>query len=246
MAILIVLITTAVITLVLFWRKSARQKLYDDSYSTLSRENAQQRQPQSLQTPELYDQIQLSPSTGQAESESINNNSPPPSLDIHPIVNTEQLKYPNSDIPQTTAASNFSLHDAQERTSEQPTYAVVDKRKKQMRGKELVQSVLKKEGHPVPLYDLNAMDQNSFVQKGKANAKETATSHTVDSLEELYTAVKKKAKGNSAEDEEEVPPPPPHTVEELYTAVKKKAKGNSAEDEEEAPPLPPHTVKELY
>ena len=277
--ILMVLIATIVIALILFRRKSVQQKPNNNGlYSTLSKENAQQIQPQSLHTPaELYDQIKLSPSTGQTEfiskpeSESINNNPPPSSYDIHPSVYTDE---PNSAIPQTTVtvASNLSLHNAEERTSEQPTYAVVDKKKKrekERKGKESAQSqdtAAEKEGDPVPLYDFNASDQNAVEQrvkpkqrqgaqedtyavvkkskKSKPNAKETATpitSHTVYSQEDVYTAVKEKQKGSAAEDEEEAPPLPSHTFEELYTAVKKKPKGSAAENEEEAQPLPPHT-----
>ena len=143
------------------------------------------------------------------------------------------------------------------------------KRKTEMKGKELAQSqdtAAEKEGDPAPLYYFNGSDQNTVEQrdqpkqrqgahedtyavvkkskKSKPNAKETATpitSHTVESPEEVYTAVKKKPNGSTAEDEEEAPPLPPHTLEELYTAVKKKPKGSAAEDEEEAPSLPPHT-----
>ena len=240
-----------------------RKLNYDTSYSTFSRENARQINSQLLHTPaELYDQIQLSPSTGQAEFvstneiENINNSSPPPSHDIHPIVDTEQPKCPSS----ATQQINLSQYDEEKSSSEQPNYAVVNKKKKRKRVKESAQrqnTTSQEEGGPVPFHDIKQRDQPKQRQdvhestyavvhkeskKGKANTKETATpipSQKVDSPEELYIAVKKK----SAEDEEEVPPLPPHTVEELYTAVKKEPKGSTAE---EAPPLPPHTVEELY
>ena len=142
---------------------------------------------------------------------------------------------------QNTAATqqiNLSQYDEEEHTSEQPTYAVVDKKKKRERVKELAQrqnSIAEEERDPVPLHEFEQRDQPKQGQdvyegtyavvhkkskKGKTNTIETATpipSQTVDSPEELYTAVKKKP----AEDEEEVPPLPPHTVEELYTAVQK-------------------------
>ena len=263
-AILIVLIATVVIALVLFWRKSVQQKSnYDTSYSTVSRENAQQVQPQSLHTPaELYDQIQLSPSTGQAEFvsnteiDNINNSSPPPSHNIHPSVDTGQPKCPSS----ATQQINLSLHDEEECSSEQPTYAVVNEKKKRERVKESAQgqdTIPENERDLAPLYNLKQRDQPKQRQdvhestyaivhkkskKGNANTKETATpipSQKIDSPEKLYTAVKKK----QAEDEEEVPPLPPRTVEELYTAIKKEPKGSTAG---EAPPLPSHTVEELY
>ena len=208
---------------------------YDTSYSTLSGENAQQVQPQSIHTPaELYDQIQLSPSTGQTEFveiDNINNSSPPPSLNIHPSVDTGQPKYPSS----ATQQINLSLHDEEESSSEQPTYAVVDKKKKRKRVKESAQgqdTIPETEGDPVPLEQRGQPEQTQDVhestyavvhkksKKSNAYTKETATpipSQKVDSPGELYTAVKKKP----AEDEEEVPPLPPHTIEEMYTAVQK-------------------------
>ena len=56
---------------------------------------------------------------------------------------------------------------------------------------------------------------------------DNATKQEIDSphtIEELYTAVKKKSKYYEPKGEEETPPIPPHTVEELYTAVQKKPK----------------------
>ena len=38
----------------------------------------------------------------------------------------------------------------------------------------------------------------------------------------------------------------PHTIEQLYTAVKKKEEVCEPKDKEETPPIPPHTVEELY
>ena len=46
--------------------------------------------------------------------------------------------------------------------------------------------------------------------------------------------------------EEKVPPPPPYSVEELYTAVRKNAKGSAMEEEDGAPQIPPHTIEDLY
>ena len=70
----------------------------------------------------------------------------------------------------------------------------------------------------------------------------------MDSLEEMYTAVRKKTtdSATTATFEETAPTIPPHTVEELYTAVMKKPKARETDDEVEAPPVPPHTVEELY
>ena len=118
-AILIVLTAIVVITLVLLYlRKSTKPTAksdYDNSYSTLCRGDTQQLQSHSQQTPtDLYDQIYLSPSTGQAEVisnaeiENIN------SLSLH---HTDNL--PNTEKEQSRQ-SNVSV-------SEQPTYAAVKK-----------------------------------------------------------------------------------------------------------------------
>ena len=69
-ATLTVLVTIVVIiALALYLRKSSQKKTEcDNSYSVLHREENQQLQSQSLHTPnDLYNHIQLSPSTGQAE-----------------------------------------------------------------------------------------------------------------------------------------------------------------------------------
>ena len=68
--------------------------------------------------------------------------------------------------------------------------------------------------------------------KEKGEEQEINPPHTV---EESYTAIKKKPKGSEPKDEEETPPIPPHTVEELYTAVEKKSQKSSADENKEAP-----------
>ena len=111
----------------------------DSSYSTLCRESVQQMQSQSLHTcNDLYDQIQLSPSTGQAEfisrNETANTNNPPPhqtEYGIHPGVDKDKPKSAKLKI----TASTLSRQDEETSTSEQPTYAVVNKKKKQKREK---------------------------------------------------------------------------------------------------------------
>ena len=69
MAIFIVLVAIViVIALTLYLRKASQKTEYDNSYSVFHREATQQLQPQSLYPAnDLYDHIQLSPSTGQAE-----------------------------------------------------------------------------------------------------------------------------------------------------------------------------------
>ena len=63
---------------------------------------------------------------------------------------------------------------------------------------------------------------------------------------ELYTAVKKNAKGSVMEEEDGAPQIPPHTIENMYTAVMKKPKGDSIESGTDgAPPIPPYTVDDV-
>ena len=68
---------------------------------------------------------------------------------------------------------------------------------------------------------------------------------TTESLEALYSVVQKKPKADR-DKEEKIPPPPPYSVEELYTAVNKNAKGSAMEEEDGAPQIPPHTIEDLY
>ena len=270
------------ITLVFFLRKSAKRKVdYNSTYSTLSRDD----QSQSLHTSnDLYDQIQLSPSTGQAEfisrNETAKTNNPLPhqtEYGIHPSVDKDKPKSAKLKI----TASTISTQDEDKSTSEQPTYAVVNKKKKQKTENESVHcqskdiaEVSQNEG----VTEQNAVEHGRHDQESQDKYSPDSTmqfsSQTIDSLQELYTVVKKKPKDRPAEDdiappippytteelytavkkkpkayaagEEQAPQIPPHTIEELYTAVQKKPKDNATDDEEEAPPIPAHTVEELY
>ena len=236
-------------------RKSTQNKIdYDSSYSTLCRESGQQMQSQSLHTTnDLYHQIQLSPSTGQAEfisrNETANTNNPPPhqtEYGIHPSVDKDKPKSAKLKI----TASTISTQDEHESTSEQPTYAVVNKKKKKKSENESVNcksqntaAVSQNEGKT----EQNAVEHGSHDQESQDSPDATMqfSSQTIDSPEELYTAVKTKPKDSAAGDGQ-APQIPPHTIEELYTAVQKKPKDSVRGDEEEPPPVPPHTVEELY
>ena len=268
-AIVIVLTTIVAIILVLLYvRKSTQPKPksdYDGPYSTLCRADTQQPQPQSLQAPtDLYAQIQLSPSTGQAEVISKNE-----AENTNGLLPHQNDTSPNIDIEQCKEQSMVS-------TSEQPTYAVVKKKQKKsklLKGKISGQNqnnAAEKSGEEVPQCDLNTADKIDIKQEDQIKQGETVLTslHTVESPEALYTAVKKKPKDNVTEthtiedlytavikkpkddptdsDIEAAPPLPPHTVEELYTAVQKKPKGSAMEDEEDAPPIPPHTMEGYY
>ena len=283
---ILLLTVIAAIALVLMRRSAQKRKVdyVDSSYSTLCRESGQQMQSQSLHTSnDLYDQIQLSPSTGQAEFISRNetantNNSPPHQTEygIHPSADKDKPKSAKLNI----TASTISSQDEDKSTSEQPTYAVSNKKKKQKTEKESVHcqskdiaEVSQNEG----VTEQNAVEHRNYLQESQ-DCPDTTTqfpSQTIDSpqelytavktnpkdglaedkkaptilpytTEELYTAVKKKPHASTAGDDEEAPEIPSHTIEELYTAVQKKPKANATVDEEEAPPIPAHTVEELY
>ena len=255
MAVLLILSTILIIiVVVLIWsykRRSAKQNLYtDSSYSTLSRGSGQQIQSQSVQQDSagLYDQIHLSPSTGQTEfihkPESANINNPSTTLqNSHPTYsiaddNRAEHSMALNAANQATTSQQLS-HKTRENTCEQPTYAAVDKsRKKKFTKKEDSKCTAAEKGPPVSPYNNEVPSASMQEMKEKAEEQEINPPHMV---EELYTAVKKKPKGSEPNNKEETPPIPPHTVEELYTAVEKKSKSNADENEE----APPQTVEEV-
>ena len=245
-AMLLILSTIPIITAtVLIWtykRRSSKQVSLSNSspYSTLR--NRRARQPQSLQQdlPELYDQIHLSPFTGQAEyipkSETANINNPSQtSQNSHTTYTTageENSSTLNTGNQATT--SQLSPQNAHEGTSEQPTYAAFDtSKKKKLKLKEDVKCKAAEKGPPVLPYSGTSMQE----KKENATKQEIISPHTI---EQLYTAVKKPIDYEPKGEEETPPIPPPHTVEELYTAVQKKPMSRSNADE--APP--PHRVEE--
>ncbi|MCG8623419.1 MAG: hypothetical protein MJE68_15680 [Proteobacteria bacterium] len=274
------LIIAAVVITRNYRRRSAKQKLDNDApYSTLSlnRGSGLQVQPQSTQqnSNELYDQIHLSPSTGQTEfipkSQSENTNNPHYST---------HATHPDTENPVTNESA------ASQTNSPMTTYAAIDKgNKKKAKKDDTKHSAAENytfglgvhaEGKDnsmkrsqISLDDMYALDHQD--QQERVNNDQE--SNPSNSIEELYTAVQKKPKGSSApvnesvpqmaEDlyttvmkkpkensanDEVVPPIPPHTVEELYTAVHKKPLGNAMvrEDEEKAPPIPPFTVEDTF
>ena len=257
---LIVLMGIATIALALFLKKSSKWKSEcDNSYSTLSRGLTEQLQQQSLDpASDLYDRIELSPSTGQAEfiskteTDNINNLSPHPGQhNINPSIDMQQSK--SATI--TAASSNdIPSHDI-ESTFEQPNYASINKRKKKTMGKEpvhygpendvatnlgLVKHKITEENESVHLP--HTADKNMNIRQGNAPCNQ----QTAEPSKEYYTAIRKKTKESTAQNEEKQPPIPPQRVEELYTAVNKKTQPTTANDEVESPPIPPHTVEELY
>ena len=241
MAILIVLTATAVVVVtlvILYSRKSSQPKPkpdYDDSYSTLCRGDKQQLQPHSQQSPldtDVYDHIQLSPSTGQSEVVSTTEIENINILSLHQISVS-----PNTDTDQCNKISEQDNVS----TSEQPTHAAVkkkQKRNKHLKGKNFQKnaSSLEKNKEEIVLCSHSAIKRETT----------PISVHSTESLEVLYSVVQKKPK--SDRDKEEKVPPPPYSVEELYTAVKKNAKGSAMEEEEGTPQIPPHTIiiEDLY
>ena len=116
-------------------RKRSQQTIhYDDNnlYTKLYREKNQQNPPSKTLHPpnDLYDQLHLSPSTGQAEfiskTETDNKNNSLPHHDQHSInlsVDTDQPKSATHPVKSISADKDIS-------TLEQPTYTVVDKKRK--------------------------------------------------------------------------------------------------------------------
>ena len=132
-ATVIVLTSLVAITVGLILRKCSQQTLQQDDnnlYAKLYREKNQQNPPQTLHTSnDLYDQLHLSPSTGQAEfaskTETDNTNNPSKhqhQYNINISVDKEQPKSSRCPVKSISADKDRS-------TIEQPTYAVVDKRK---------------------------------------------------------------------------------------------------------------------
>ena len=262
--ILLILSTILIITVVvLIWcykRRSTKQNLiYTDSpYSTFSRKTGQQIQPQSLQndSAELYDQLHLSPSTGQtefiskSETANINKSSLVP-WNSHPTHSTAGDDRAEHSLAPNAANQATISQKTHEITCKQPTYAAIDKSKKKkikkQSKKEDPECKVAEKRPPVSPYKNDSEVPSVSMQERK----EKAEQHTINPpnmVEELYTAIKKKPKGSEPKDEEETPPIPPHTVEELYTAVEKKPKSIPDENKEEAPThsVLQNTTEDLY
>ena len=239
--ILVLLAAIALTVIIVMSRKSVKRKSnFDSSYSALNRGTPQQLQPLAVHnSSELYDQIHLSPLTGQAEFICNNETENPQSQQgIYTNIEEQPLH-----VLLQTAGSNEPSKNAS--NTEQPTYAVVNKKQKKKKhtaGKELVPD----QKCEAQNEDLRNVKEHKMESKEISDMKKVSPSKEIESLEELYTVVKKKPKRSAAKEDDNIPPIPPHTVEELYTAVNKIPKVRAATKEEEAPPIPPHTVEELY
>ena len=235
----VLLVIVVIVTLVLLYlRKSIQPKSksgYNDSYSTLCRGDNQQLKPHSQQSPldtDLYDQIQLSPSTGQSEMVSTTETE---------NINIPSLQQPSASPNTDTDQCNKISEQDNVSTSEQPTYVAV--KKKQKKNKHL-------KGKNFPKMHLHQRNKEEIMLHSAIKVKKRETTptsvHSIESLEALYSVVQKKPKADCDKEEKVPPPPPPYSVEELYTAVRKNAKGSAMEEEAGAPQIPPHTIEDLY
>ena len=170
----------------------------DASYSTLERGINHPLEPQASNTTELYDQIHLSPSTGQTEL-----------ISRIESITAEGISTPLSNICSIIDMENsqpISSSETEKSKSEDATYAVVDKKKKKKKSK--------------GASDTNENVSTNEDSKLKEKRGEEVKAQEQPSLEDMYAAVHKKPKGS--EEQEETPPIPASTVELLYSAVQKK------------------------
>ena len=142
-----------------------------------------------------------------------------------------------------TTASQLSSQKSHKSTSEQPTYAAIDKsKKKQRKGKDSKHKV----GEKGPLINISPYAGHEISSASEREKKQNATKQDINSphtTEELYTVIKKKPKGCEPKGEEKTLPIPPHTVEELYTAVQKKPRCRSnADGDKDDHTIPPCIV----
>ena len=177
----------------------------DHSHCTLDRGTKQQAQSQSLNTPsELYDQLQLSPFTGQSEI-------------VHKNESEKVIISLSSDSYQvqvsTVTETSLELLEIEKSNLASPTYAVVDKNNKKGKGsmkesKQEQDNTSQKGIHPKPT-DLEDPDTTEKLKEQPSQRQE-----------EMYAVVHKKPK--KCEEQEGAPPVPSHTIESLYAAVQKK------------------------
>ena len=219
-ALTVVVGISILVVLLSLWRKKRIQKnkmncnleRQDGLYSTLDRGTKQQTQPHSWDaSTELYDQIQLSPSTGQSEpihSETENDK-------VNIVVSSAQLDCHNMEKPHKIEPEKSNIEFA--------TYAVVDKKKtksgsKKEETRETHDSTSEK---GITLNSKTSIEAAVPVESDEVDYTNYQQSEKNENLEEMYAVIQKKPK----KCEEEIAPPiPSHTTESLYTAVQKKPK----------------------
>ena len=198
-ALLLILITSLIIvilTLITRYRKRRTRKLEidpnsagsmreDASYSILERGRRQQKQPQDSNSTEPYDQIHLSPSTGQTEL--ISKTESKTAEDINTITN----------VYSSVDTENFQpISDSEESKVEDATYAVVDKKKKKKKSKAASDDhASQKEKREEEVEVQQSLDDMYAVvhKKPKKSEEQGETPPPIpaSTVESLYTAVQK-------------------------------------------------------
>ena len=209
-ALLLILIVSLIIilSLILWHRRRGNRKSEidpnslsmreDASYSKFERGMRQKTQQQDSNSTEVYDQIHLSPFTGQSE---LISKTETETAEVSIIPNI----YSNVDMENSQPQSSSEASKPEDATV---TYALVNKKKKKKKSKGASANK-----------DDSTMEENSKI---KEKREEEVKAQEQPSLEEMYAVVQKKPK--KSEEQDETPPPiPPPTVESLYTAVQKKS-----------------------
>ena len=232
-ALLVVLIITMIVLLWNHRRKSAKQKQtsehHDGSYSTLNRGSSQAQIASG--SANLYEQIQLSPSTGQtdiiptAEGDNTSRNSTS-QPDIHHIYSSIDIEQSQPSLNRPTQQVTALKQSEEDNTMDGPTYAVVEKSRERNK-EQMNEDDSGKEGPPVPPY--NPLNHSILKQEAQSATLRTDPKRQgEEDLEEMYAIVNEKPK--MGEEETAPPPIPPHPVEELYTAIKKNPTAEAVDD----------------
>ena len=231
-ALLVMLIIIIILLFWYHWRKSTKQKQnsehQDGSYSTHNR-GSNQAQIASASA-NLYEQIQLSPSSDQTEiiptakDENTSRNSilQP---DIHHIYSSVDMEQSQPTPHQPTQQVIVPKQYEEDNILEGPTYAVVEKSRKRKK-EQMNEDDSGNESPPVPPY--NPLNHSIAKQEANATARTDPKQQVQEALEEMYAIVNKKPK--MGEEETAPPPIPPHPVEELYTVVKKNPTTEAVDD----------------
>ena len=198
-ALLLILITSLIIVILILitrYRKRRTHKLEIDpnsagsmgedvSYSILERGRRQQIQPQDSNSSEPYDQVHLSPSTGQTEL--ISKTESKTAEDINTIM-------PN--VYSSVDTENFQpISNSEESKVEDATYAVVNKKKKKKKSKAASDdNANQKEREEEVEVQQSLEDMYAVVHKKPKKSEEqgeTPPPIPASTVESLYTAIQK-------------------------------------------------------
>ena len=160
----------------------------DASYSVIERGTRQQIRPQGSNSTELYDQIHLSPSTGQTEL-----------ISKPESETTEDINMSTPNVYSSVDAEDFQpVSNSEESNVENATYAIVNKNKKKKKSKEVstdnrnkmekIKEEVEVQGQP-SLEDMYAVVHKKL--KKSEEQGETPPPIPASTVESLYTAVQK-------------------------------------------------------